>query len=75
MGKDPVITAVTVTNEPSIIVDIMGSNFTLGNAAPVVVLGGNVMTVDGGTLVDAFESALLLVNWRNWTLIVLKLKT
>jgi hypothetical protein len=57
--KDPVITAVTVTNESPIIVDVMGANFTKGKADPIVTLGGMVMTVEGGTLTDAFVSASL----------------
>ena len=57
--KDPVITAVTVTNESSIIVDVIGTNFTRGKAAPIVTLGGQVMAIDVGTLLDTFVSASL----------------
>jgi len=56
----PVVTAVTVTNESAIIVDIIGVNFTAGKDAPIVTLGGQVMTIDVGTLIDTFVSASLL---------------
>ena len=59
MDKDPSITAVTVTNESSIIVDVIVANFTAGQADPIVTLGGMVMTVDAGTLMDTFVSASL----------------
>jgi hypothetical protein len=57
--KKPVITAVTVTNETVIVVDIIGADLTYGAAVPTVTLGGQVLTVDVGSLLDTFISASL----------------
>ena len=57
--RDPVVTAVTVTNESEIIIDVIGVNFIAGDDVPIVTLGGQVMTIDDGTLIDTFVSASL----------------
>lgn len=55
--KDPFITSATVTSDSNIIVDLVGSNFTAGDATPIVTLGGQNMNVDSATLLDTFVSA------------------